>query len=287
MYDHLANTSAASVRLSQIPGQPFNYWDLGNCQRGDIWRVELDKAANVFLVDSSNYSAFKSNRRFNYYGGLIERTPHDFVVPRSGRWYIVAHSWGLRYPARVSIRQLSLPHAMPTATPNIVDLRSIAQNAAVYSGAPDAPPIAPEEKEYDVFISHASEDKEAIVRPLAHALREEDLVVWYDEFELRVGSSLRRSIDKGLANSRFGVVVLSESFFGKGWTNYELDGLVTRDIASGGMQIILPIWHRVTKDEVIRYSPSLADKLALRSSDQTVEEMAREIAEVVREARGA
>jgi hypothetical protein len=152
---------------------------------------------------------------------------------------------------------------------------------------PNAPPIAPEEKEYDVFISHAIEDKEAIVRPLAHALREEDLVVWYDEFELRVGSSLRRSIDRGLANSRFGVVVLSESFFGKGWTNYELDGLVTRDIASGGMQIILPIWHRVTKDEVIRYSPSLADKLALRSSDQTVEEMAREIAEVVREARGA
>jgi hypothetical protein len=83
------------------------------------------------------------------------------------------------------------------------------------------------------------------------------------------------------------VVVLSGSFFGKGWTNYELDGLVTRDIASGGMQIILPIWHRVTKDELIRYSPSLADKLALRSSDQTVEEMAREIAEVVREARGA
>jgi hypothetical protein len=137
VYDHLANTSAASVRLSQIPGQPFNYRDLGNCQRGDIWRVELDKAANVFLVDSSNYSAFKSNGRFNYYGGLIERTPHDFVVPRSRRWYIVAHSWGLRYPARVSIRQLSLPHAMPTATPNIVDLRSIAQNAAVYSGTPE------------------------------------------------------------------------------------------------------------------------------------------------------
>jgi hypothetical protein len=266
-----------------VAGQPFNYWDLGSCQRGDVWRVELDKAANVFLVDSSNYAAFKADRRFTYYGGLIERTPHDFVIPQSGRWYIVAHSWGLKYPARVSLRQLSIPQAMPAATPSIVDLRSIARNAAAYPGTPDTPPMAPQEKEYDVFISHASEDKEAIVRPLAHALRDEGLTVWYDEFELRVGASLRRSIDAGLANSRFGVVVLSESFFQKGWANYELDGLVTRDVASGGAQIILPIWHRVTKDEVVGYSPSLADKVALHSSEQTVQEMAREIAAVVRD----
>jgi len=264
-------------------GQPFNYWDLGSCERGDVWRVELDRAANVFLVDSSNYSSFKAGRRFTYNGGgLIQRSPHDFVISRSGRWYIVAHSWGLRYPARVSLRKLSLARPMPAATPNIVDLRSIAQNAAAYPGAPDAPPVAPTAKEYDVFISHASEDKEAIVRPLAHALRDEGLVVWYDEFELHVGSSLRRNIDSGLANSRFGVVVLSDAFFQKGWTNYELDGLVTRDIASGGGQIILPIWHRVTKDEVMGYSPSLADRVALRTSDQTVQEMAEEIGNVIR-----
>jgi hypothetical protein len=269
-----------------VTGQPFNYWDLGNCQRGDVWRVELDKAANVFLVDSSNYSAFKANRRFSYRGGLIQRSPHDFVIPNSGRWYIVAHSWGLRYPARVSIRQLSVPRAMQPAAPQTVDLRSIAAGAATYSGAPETPPMAPETKEYDVFISHASEDKDAVVRPLAHALREQGLDVWYDEFELRVGASLRRSIDAGLANSRFGVVVLSDAFFGKGWTNYELDGLVTRDVAAGGAQIILPIWHRVTKDEVIRYSPSLADKLALRTADQTLEEMAREITGVIRDAGG-
>lgn len=270
-----------------MAGQPFNHWDIGSCQRGDVWRVELDKAANVFLVDPTNYSAFKSGRRFTYYGGLIERTPHDFVIPRTGRWYIVAHSWGLRYPARISVRQLSLPQAMPAATPNIVDLRSIAHNAAVYPGASDGPPVAPNVKDYDIFISHASEDKDAVVRPLAHALQDEGLIVWYDEFELRVGSSLRRNIDMGLANSRFGVVVLSQSFLTKGWTNYELDGLVTRDVASGGAQIILPIWHRVTKDEVIGFSPSLADKLALSTADQTVAEMAREIAAVVRDTRQA
>jgi hypothetical protein len=130
-----------------------------------------------------------------------------------------------------------------------------------------------------VFISHASEDKDSIVRPLAHALREAGLKVWYDEFELRIGDSLRRKIDRGLANSRFGVVVLSQSFFGKGWPNYELDGLVTRAVS--GEQVLLPVWHNVSKEEVIRYSPSLADKLARNTAMHTVIEIATEIAEVI------
>lgn len=73
-----------------------------------------------------------------------------------------------------------------------------------------------------LFISHASEDKSDVVRPLANALKEAGLTVWYDEFELRIGDSLRRKIDKGLASSRFGVVVLSKAFFGRGWPEYEL-----------------------------------------------------------------
>lgn len=262
-------------------GRPFNYFDLGSRRRGDVWRVELDRAANVFLVDSSNYSAFKAGRNFRYRGGLIKRSPHDFVIPSSGRWYIVAHTWGLRDSARISVQPIDVPQAMPAAQPNLVDLNSIAAAAARYPGRDDMPPVPPEAKGYDVFISHATEDKDQIVRPLAHALAAEGLAVWYDEFELRVGSSLRQSIDRGLAGSRFGVVVLSEAFFRKSWTNYELDGLVTRDMASGEGQIILPIWHRVSKEEVIQYSPSLADKLALRTADSTVAEIANEIAGVI------
>ena len=72
--------------------------------------------------------------------------------------------------------------------------------------------------------------------------------------------SLRRKIDKGLANSRFGIVVVSKDFIKKGWTNYELDGIITKAIS--GEQILLPIWHNITKKEVIDFSPSLADKLA-------------------------
>jgi hypothetical protein len=140
-------------------------------------------------------------------------------------------------------------------------------------------------REYDVFISHASEDKDQIVRPLAHALKNEGLTVWYDEFELKIGDSLRRKIDRGLANSRVGLVVLSQSFINKGWTNYELDGIVTRTIT--GEQLLLPIWHKLSKQEVIKFSPSLADKVARSTATHTVEEIANEIAELIRNVSNA
>ena len=100
---------------------------------------------------------------------------------------------------------------------------------------------------------------------------------------MRLGDSLRRKIDAGLARSRFGVVVLSHSFFAKNWPQYELDGLVTREMT--GEQVILPLWHRITKSEVIAQSPSLADKVARSTADFTIEEIAREIADVIRNPR--
>jgi len=83
----------------------------------------------------------------------------------------------------------------------------------------------------------------------------------------------------GIARSRFGIVVLSHAFFDKSWPQYELDGLVT--MAVSGQQVILPLWHEISKDEVLRQSPSLADKVALRTSDYSVAEIADEIAAVV------
>lgn len=129
--------------------------------------------------------------------------------------------------------------------------------------------------EYDVFISHSSEDKEDFVRPLTLELQDLDVKVWYDEFELKLGDSLRRSIDKGLINSKYGIVVLSTSFFKRNWTQYELDGFVNREM--NGMKVILPIWHKVSKDEVQKFSPSLADKVALNSSVYSIKEIAEKI----------
>jgi TIR domain/Ankyrin repeats (3 copies) len=115
---------------------------------------------------------------------------------------------------------------------------------------------------WDVFISHATEDKKAVAEPLAHALREAGLTVWYDQFELKLGDRVRMSVEKGLADSTFGIVILSPSFFMKHWTQIELDGLAQREV--GGQKVILPIWYNITADKIRDHSPSLADRIAVR-----------------------
>ncbi|MHA3362720.1 toll/interleukin-1 receptor domain-containing protein [Yersinia enterocolitica] len=132
----------------------------------------------------------------------------------------------------------------------------------------------------DLFISHASEDKADFVKPLADELIELGLSVWYDEYTLRIGDSLRRSIDKGLAESKYGLIILSKAFFEKNWTQYELNGLVVREME--GDKVILPIWHNITKDEIMKLSPSLVDKVALNSAMFTVREIAEKVADAVK-----
>ena len=136
------------------------------------------------------------------------------------------------------------------------------------------------DKKYDVFVSHASEDKENFVRPFVEALQAQNIAVWYDEFELRLGDSLRRSIDNGLRNSTYGIVVLSESFFNKEWPQRELDGLFAREV--NGAKVILPLWHKISKNEVMNYSPLIADMLAINTTDYTIEEIADKIAQRIK-----
>ncbi len=118
----------------------------------------------------------------------------------------------------------------------------------------------------DLFISHASEDKTAIARPLAVRLRDRGWAVWFDEFELVLGDRLRETIDRGLAETRFGVVILSPHFFAKQWPQRELDGLTAREVGTG-RKLILPVWHEVDYAFVARFSPTLADRLAIQSSE--------------------
>jgi hypothetical protein len=118
---------------------------------------------------------------------------------------------------------------------------------------------------WDIFLSHASEDKDAIAKPLAEALERHGLRVWYDDTALRLGDSLRESIDRGLGKSRFGVVILSAHFFGKHWPQTELNGLATRE--ANGSKVILPVWHGVGFNEVSSYSVTLADRKAAKTAD--------------------
>jgi hypothetical protein len=119
--------------------------------------------------------------------------------------------------------------------------------------------------DFDLFICHATEDKEDVVRPLAGHMTNLGYSVWFDETSVAVGESLRTAVDTGLSRSRYGAVVLSEHFFEKAWTAYELDGLLDKEM-SEGTTVILPIWHGVTHDQVAQYSPSLATRLAVVST---------------------
>jgi len=134
-------------------------------------------------------------------------------------------------------------------------------------------------KEWDVFISHASEDKSALVEPLANTLKKAGVKVWFDEFELKFGDSLSRSIDQGLVHSSFGIVILSKNFFAKQWTDYELRSLLSR--VTSGEHIILPVWHNIGRETIMEYSPYLADIKAL-STNIGIEKLALEIIKKVR-----
>lgn len=257
-------------------------WDLGQRKRGEVVRVTLrGNAANVLLLDSANLSNYKAGRRTRGKGGLVTRSPFDMIVPSSGHWYVVADMTGLRGNTNVSVEILRGPLPPTQSETARSPLMSIRQAADDYTEAASENGPEPDDKPYDVFVCHAFDDKDEIVRPLAHALLEENLAVWYDEFTLGIGDILRRKIDDGLVRSRFGVVVLSPAFFAGGWKQYELDGLVTKEVGSD-QQVILPVWHNVSRDDVMKHSPSLAAKVARSTADRTVEEIAAEIAEVAR-----
>lgn len=113
------------------------------------------------------------------------------------------------------------------------------------------------------FVSHDSRDKTEIARPIASQLQSLMCPVWYDEYSLSVGDSLRGSIEKGLKESEYCILILTPNFLGKnGWTKREFDSVFTRELLED-RNVILPIWHNVTARDVFEYSPILADRLGL------------------------
>ena len=131
------------------------------------------------------------------------------------------------------------------------------------------------------FISHDTRDKDVLVRELALAMIKGMCPVWYDEYSLQVGQSLRESIETGLKEARKCVLVLSPNFFSnKGWTKAEFDSIFTREILEQ-TNVILPVWHEVGAKEVYDYSPRLADRVGLPSS-LGVDELARKLVAAIK-----
>lgn len=137
------------------------------------------------------------------------------------------------------------------------------------------------DEEYDAFVSHASEDKEDFVDEFVHEMRELDIKVWYDTTELKWGDSLRQRIDDGLRKSRFGIVVLSPNYIaeGKYWTKAELNGIFQLDSING--KVLLPIWHGLSKKQVIEYSPIIADRKAMTTANMTAKEIAEAMKQLI------
>jgi hypothetical protein len=146
------------------------------------------------------------------------------------------------------------------------------QMAALYrqrrkqdASEPSTEPTERDGRERDVFLCHASEDKDSVARPLAQALQARGWSVWLDELELTLGDSLSRNIDAALARCRFGVAVLSPASFAKEWPQRELAGLAAREVDAGS-KIILPVWHEVDHHYIVHRSPILADRIGASTS---------------------
>lgn len=128
----------------------------------------------------------------------------------------------------------------------------------------------------DLFISYASEDLDAVAAPLADELRSvHNLDVFLGD--IAIGASIRRSIDSGIASSWASVPILSPSYLVKGWPLYELDGIV--DLAVAGQHSMFPVWHQLDHRQISEFSPSLANRRALETSQTTIPEMAAAIAQ--------
>ena len=161
---------------------------------------------------------------------------------------------------RIPVRQPAQTSPKPVTSPVVA--HKPAPKASTLPAAEKAP-------EWDVFISHASEDK-AYVEPLVDSLQAAGISVWYDRIVLEWGDDLRKKIDHGLANCRYGIVVFSKAFLaGKKWTDHEFNGLFA--LEKHGTKLILPIWHGITHDELLSYSPAFASRFAKDSSTDSYE----------------
>lgn len=174
--------------------------------------VTLANRANVLLMNSSNYRSYASGRRAQYVGGEARTSPVRLQVPRDDHWLIAIDLGGYSGRIRSSVGVEPPPRG---------SLPAIRDNGPLSVIRHDKPETTPPRdllggRVWDVFISHASEDKDAVARPLATALEAAGVSVWLDTIELRISDSLRRMIDRGIRSSHFAVVIFSDHFFAKG-----------------------------------------------------------------------
>lgn len=136
----------------------------------------------------------------------------------------------------------------------------------------------PPKYKYDAFISHAVEDKLLIANDLCKQLEDKGLKIWYSGKALVVGRSLEKSILRGLAQSRYGIVILSPTYVRKTWPNKELCMMLAKE--NEHETVILPVLYDITMEELILKDITLGDRWSLRydrGMDYVVNELAAKI----------
>lgn len=252
----------------------FLKYDLGQLETGRIVEITLDRnGAYVRLLDSANFNEYTKGRKCTYIGGLATKPSVRLKTSHPDHWYVAVDMGGLN--GKVNTTARVLPATLTKNNQKLLsELPSLVHSSGLVLYQPAG--IVPK---YDVFISYASEDKQEVARPLALALSRKGMKVWYEEFELRLGDNLLIKVDKGLTYSRLGIVIVSRDFINKRWTDQELNGIFTN--AASGEQILLPIWHNITKKEAVGYSLAFADKLDRNTAVDTLEQIANEIADLI------
>lgn len=138
-------------------------------------------------------------------------------------------------------------------------------------------------KKWDVFISCASEDKVKIAKPLAERLQSEGFEVWFDEWQLKIGTDLRKSIKEGIDKSYFGIVILSETFFKKEGTRLELDDLISIMTNTPHECNLFPILHGISHEEISSLFPILANIVSRSWEDDGMDKIVKELVDVMLE----
>ena len=127
--------------------------------------------------------------------------------------------------------------------------------------------------EYDVFISHANKDKEDLIEELYQSLQKLGISIFYDKESLEWGDNWKERILNGTKKAEFAIIVISENFFDREWTERELSEFLNRQNRNG-QKLILPIVHNITMQQLQEKYPNVADIQAIDSSKYNCDQIA-------------
>ena len=261
-------------------------------------RADVDAGKVIFHPSFEEHSKVMQNVDFRYDAKAPETVPLSRYIEqkvwllgfRAGRkdtkvW--IADPWDASYmgsTASLMHQEAAILDAKDIVRFNDNEEFASAGKSLLSQGGPGPPAVQSSpgsatptvtERVFDVFVSHSTVDK-PYVEPLVKALDAAGISVWFDKITMEWGDSLRSEIDRGLAACRYGIVVFSKAFLSKRkWTEHELNALFAKEEL--GKKVILPIWHGVTREELIAYSPAFADRLAKNPQTDSYDDIVRSL----------